>query len=177
MELYFEISSVPPRTPPPPSKISKLLLVHELCISGGLEEHWVPTTPRPSCGAVGWNVVCVEGFGWRGVQAPLCLPAAPPCWETRHPLQEVQHSASPVPQGESVYVTRKHIQTLSTFSALCLLTINQMHIHTNTQLPSTFCLSAYDWSVITTLQTCKGQEQFQSIHIPRKETGSSKRRS
>lgn len=93
----------------PPSKIPKLLLVHELCISGGLEEHRVPATPpHPSCIAVG-RYVCVRAseFGRRDAQAPLCLPAAPPCRETRHPLQEVQRSASPVPQGTH----RKHTQT------------------------------------------------------------------
>lgn len=53
--FYFEILFLYP-----PSKISKLLLVHELCISRDLEVHRVPTTPHPSCNAAGWSVmVCV----------------------------------------------------------------------------------------------------------------------
>lgn len=89
-------------------KIATWMDAYELCISGVLEEHGVPTPPKPTptpvsqLSRVGRGVAClpvclcqcVEQLTWRGAQAPLCLPAADPCWETRHPLQEVRCSAS-----------------------------------------------------------------------------------
>lgn len=139
----------------PPSKISKLLLVHELCISGGLEEHRVPTTPHPSCSAAGWSgmvrvCVCV------GVWAEGCTgtPLFACCTPLQGDMAPPAGGAAlrfPCPSGRvGVCHTQTHTNTHSAHSAQFICwPINQMHIHThtNTQLTWTLCISAYKWRI------------------------------
>ena len=117
----------------PPSEISKLQLVHELCISWGWEEHRVPTTPHSSCSAAGWSrVVCVGVWVEGCTGAPLFACCTPLPGDMAPPAGGAA-LRFPCPSGRvSVCHTQTHTNTHSahSFQFVCW-PINQMHIRTH----------------------------------------------
>lgn len=96
-----------------------------------LEEHRGPHPLNLVSQYVGLCVcVCVCVLGWGAEQTPLCLPAAAPCRETWHPLQEVLRFASLVPLGKFVYVSHKHV---SFNQHINLLHTHSHKMHLNSQ--------------------------------------------
>lgn len=152
----------------PSSKISKLLLVHELCISEGLEEHKVPTTPHPSCSAAGRSgVVCVSrGLGGGVYRHPSVCLLHPPAGRHGTPCRRC---SAPLPLSLRASLCMSHTNTPkhTRGTPVYLLTHqSNAYLSTHTQLKSTFCISAYNW-IITTVQARKGQKYFQPSDTPK----------